>query len=98
MNKLIVTRTILEFLERYSIWISASGGMIAAGMTWTDVPTTQLLCLVLGFTLLISAGAGAGVRVYKSLLVDENAKEVDSQRCKCQICDGQVPTMEERTK
>ncbi len=35
-------------------------------------------------------------KIRKALETIAQPKEVDSERCKCQICDGQVPTMKER--
>jgi hypothetical protein len=48
-----------------------------------------LICVALAF---IYEEAQKIRRVLETLA----QREVDSERCKCQICDGQVPTMKER--
>ena len=47
-------------------------------------------CLIAGVMCLI----GHELRRIGDML--EARQKVDSERCKCQICDGQVPTMKER--
>lgn len=52
-------------------------------------------CMVIAVMLGLILDA---IYALKTTLDARQETEVDSQRCKCQICDGQVPTMEERTK